>query len=144
MAERTERAGFQRAAVIAVGALAIAIVILVIVGLVNLSADGRATPSSEVSPTSSPDGEATPTEQATPEAEDTMTTPSTFPTNVLPEAMSGQAAIDALGDKIVVVADHNGKSVEQLTDLLLRDKTVHVSTRGDIFFRDDFGNGSAG
>ncbi|MFG6475665.1 hypothetical protein ACFXP7_04680 [Microbacterium sp. P06] len=140
MAENIERRGFPRAAVITAGALAVAIVALVIVGVVNLSANDSATPSSEVSPTSSSDGEATPTEQPTPEPESTVTTPSSFPSSVLPEAMSGQAAIDALGDRIDVVANRNGKSVEELTDLLLRDKTVHISTTGNIFFQDDFGS----
>ena len=57
-------------------------------------------------------------------------------TKVLPERMSGQEAIDALGDDITVVAKRNNKTVDELKDLLLRDKSAHVSTRGFIVYID--------
>lgn len=51
---------------------------------------------------------------------------------VLSKPMSGQEAIDALGDDIAVVAERNGKSVEELKDLLLRNPSAKVTQDGDI------------
>lgn len=56
--------------------------------------------------------------------------------NVLDEPKSGQEAIDALGDKIDVVAERNGMTVDELTHLLLTDSTANVSVTGSIFYRD--------
>lgn len=55
---------------------------------------------------------------------------------LLPESMSGQAAIDALGDKIDLAADRNNKTVDEFTELLLRDPTVHVSPSGRLVYID--------
>lgn len=55
---------------------------------------------------------------------------------VLPEDMNGQEAIDALGDNIDAVAERNGKTVEELKQLLLRDNTVYVTKTGHIMYRD--------
>lgn len=57
-------------------------------------------------------------------------------TNVLDEPKSGQEAIDALGDKIDVVAERNGMTVDELTHLLQTDSTVHISVTGSIYYRD--------
>lgn len=59
---------------------------------------------------------------------------------VLPEPMAGQAAIDALGDKIEFVAQRNGKTVDDLKALLLRDATAHINTSGFVVYLDTFGN----
>ncbi|SJM64578.1 hypothetical protein CZ774_12985 [Frigoribacterium sp. JB110] len=55
---------------------------------------------------------------------------------VLPGRMSGQEAIDALGDKIDVVAKRNSMTVDEFKDLLLRDKSAHVSPQGFIVYID--------
>jgi len=55
---------------------------------------------------------------------------------VLDEELGGQEAIDALGDDIDYVAKLAGKSVDELKDLLLRDKSAHVTTQGRIVYRD--------
>ena len=61
----------------------------------------------------------------------------TLPSNkVLPKAMSGQEAIDALGDKIDVVAKRVGKTPEELKELLLRDKSARVTPEGNIRYHD--------
>lgn len=49
---------------------------------------------------------------------------------VLPRAMSGQEAIDALGDDIGVVAERNGMSVEELERTLLANPSAKVSKTG--------------
>ncbi|MFC7945288.1 hypothetical protein ACFUPZ_18685 [Microbacterium oxydans] len=60
--------------------------------------------------------------------------------SVLPETMGGEEAIDALGDNIETVARRNGKTVEELTELLLRDTTAKISPEGFIVYRDSFEN----
>lgn len=55
---------------------------------------------------------------------------------VLDEPKSGQEAIDALGDKIDVVAKRNRMTVDELEHLLLTDSTVHISVTGSIYYRD--------
>lgn len=49
---------------------------------------------------------------------------------VLPKAMSGQEAIDALGDDIEIVAERNGMSVDQLEETLLKNPSAKVSKNG--------------
>lgn len=55
---------------------------------------------------------------------------------VLPEAMSGQAAIDALGTNIERVAQQNSLTVEAFEELLLRDASAHVSRTGRLVYLD--------
>lgn len=55
---------------------------------------------------------------------------------VLPTDMNGQQAIDALGDDIDRVAELNGKTTQELKELLLRDNTVHISKFGYILYKD--------
>lgn len=56
--------------------------------------------------------------------------------SVLPEPMGGQAAIDALGDNLDVVAQRSGKTTAELEALLLRDSTLRVSTSGFLYYVD--------
>lgn len=56
--------------------------------------------------------------------------------SVLPEPMGGQAAIDALGDNLEVVAQRSGKTTDELEALLLRDSTLRVSTSGFLYYVD--------
>ena len=56
--------------------------------------------------------------------------------DVLPRAMSGQEAIDALGDNIDRVADQNHLTVNELKEKLLQDATLHVSKSGRLVFLD--------
>lgn len=55
-------------------------------------------------------------------------------TNVLDEDMGGQEAVDALGDELETVAQRNGMTAEELTDLLLTDPTARVTTTGFVYF----------
>ena len=48
-----------------------------------------------------------------------------FPQITLPDAAHGEQAIRALGQHLPDIAQAYGKSVEQLTDLLGRDRTLH-------------------
>jgi len=58
----------------------------------------------------------------------------------LDEEMSGQEAIDALGDNIDEVAERNNKSVEELEKLLLNNPSARVTPDGFIVFHDTFSN----
>lgn len=51
---------------------------------------------------------------------------------VLPRAMSGQEAIDALGDDIDIVAKRNGMSADELEEMLLKNPSAKVSKNGFI------------
>ena len=55
-------------------------------------------------------------------------------TPVLDAPQGGQEAIDALGDDIQIVADRNNMTVDEVKELLLRDKNAKVSPNGFIFF----------
>lgn len=61
-------------------------------------------------------------------------------TGVLPSTMNGQDAIDALGDKIDAVAKQNGMTADELEELLLRDKSAHITKRGFIVYYDNNAN----
>lgn len=58
--------------------------------------------------------------------------------NLLEKELSGQEAIDALGDKIDTVAERVGKTPEELKELLLRDPSAHVTPKGFVVYRDSF------
>ena len=137
MPENTEHSGARSKALII--AIAASVAALIVVGVFALRSQGEITPTSDVTMTPLPTSSTAPTDPDSSENEGTVNPPTPFSTTVLPEEMSGQEAIDALGDKIEFVANRNGKTVDELKDLLLRDATAHVSTSGDIFFRDDFG-----
>lgn len=136
MTEITERPSRWRTIVIVI----VTFVVLagVVVGITYLTGGGMTPPAAEPTSTAGPDTETTaPTDGDADEEGDMKQTPS--PINaVLPEPMSGQEAIDELGDKIEIVAKRNGKTVEQLEELLLRDKTAQVSTSGYIVYVDTF------
>lgn len=54
-------------------------------------------------------------------------------THVLEESLSGQEAIDALGDDIDIVAEKNNMSVDELKEFLLRNESAVVRPDGFIF-----------
>lgn len=56
--------------------------------------------------------------------------------DVLPQAMSGQEAVDALGDQLEYVAELNAMSADELRDLLLRDASVQVAPSGRLMYND--------
>src|SRR5437762_3286802 len=60
-----------------------------------------------------------------------------FPQITLPDAAHGEQAIRALGQHLPEIAQAYGKSIEQLTDLLGRDRTLTVDRRGRLFYLDD-------
>ncbi len=138
MSEITERPGRGRTIVIVI----VTFVVLagVVVGITYLTGGGATPPTSVPTSTASTDDETSAPDDdgADEEEEDVQLSPS--PATVLPEPMGGQEAIDALGDKIEIVAQRNGKTVEQVKELLLRDKTAEVSTKGFIRYIDTFKN----
>lgn len=119
-------------------ALVIVAVIVVAGAIVGITYLVGNTPSGTDQP--SPTETTAPADPDTGEEEgDVELTPT--PSQVLPEQMGGQEAIDALGDKIEFVAKRNGKTVEQLEELLLRDKSAKVSPQGFVVYIDSFENG---
>lgn len=137
--ERTP--GARRGPLIALFASGAVVVAAAVFAIAQQPGGGAAAPADP--PTASPTtgqtpGVGTPTPPSTPTDEGGSevdgTSLGTGP--VLDEPKNGQDAIDALGDKIDVVAKRNGMTVEDLTHLLLSDSTVHVSTSGAIYYRD--------
>ncbi|WP_224779996.1 hypothetical protein [Leucobacter sp. Psy1] len=63
-------------------------------------------------------------------AEAQGTTPLTK--QVLDRPMSGQEAIDSLGDDIDLVASRNGKTVEEMKEFLLKNPSAQVSPNGFV------------
>lgn len=143
--DQTQRPRWGRILILA--AAAAAVIIALVIALLQLTGgrDGDAatpstpSPSATTAPTPSPTG--APTDTPTTEGDDVPgTITSTGPQ--LPEPLNGQAAIDALGDDIAIVAKRSGKTVEELTDLLLRDSTAHISTTGYLVYLDDLSGGN--
>ncbi len=54
----------------------------------------------------------------------------------LPEAMSGQEAVDALGDELETVAQQHGMTADELREDLLRDATLTVTPSGELLYED--------
>lgn len=136
------QARHSRGLIIALLIVAVVIVAGTIIIIVSATRGGQisasAHPTSSAQPeTSAPADTSAP---ANPEEGTMPPSPSPFTGAMLPEPMGGQEAIDALGDKIEIVAKRNGKTVEELEDLLLRDKTAQVSTTGFIVYIDTFKN----
>ncbi|MGV8882986.1 MAG: hypothetical protein ACOH19_12625 [Rhodoglobus sp.] len=126
MAENIQPA--HRGRLIAYAVLAIAVVGAGIVGITQLASYGESTSSS---------GSAvTPTDAATPQEDNVDKLTPGIGNKLLPEAMNGQDAIDSLGDNITVAAKRNNMTVEELTGLLLRDETAHVTTNGSLLYID--------
>lgn len=131
------RPGRRRGPLIGLFAVAAAVVGA---GVFAIAQQPGATPSSTSTPTSS----ATQTAEEVAEPETPTPTPDgdggdgvkLGTTNLLDEPKSGKEAIDALGDKIDVVAERNGMTVDELTHLLQTDSTVHVSVTGSIYYVD--------
>ena len=121
-----------------------AIVVLVggiVTGTVLINRDTTpptADTSTSGSPTSTPTPEDTPSPDGDSSSEGGTVQPTPIGGKVLPEAMGGEEAIEALGDKIEFVAKRNNKTVDELKDLLLRDKTAQVSPSGFIVYNDSF------
>lgn len=136
MAEDIERPRWGRIALLAGAGLLV--VVALVFGLTQLIGGDPETapPSSPPSPSATPT--ATPTETTDDEDDDVPGMSSDF-SPLLPEAMNGQEAIDALGDRIETAAKRNGKTVEELEELLLRDETAHISPNGYLVYLDDFG-----
>ena len=138
MSESLGRPSRRRPLIIAIVITVVLVAGILIVGVLSTNR-GSAMPGADAS--ASP--QATPT--TTPTDPDDSTEGGTVePTpafgSVLPEAMGGQEAIDALGDDLEAVADRNGKTVDELTALLLRDATAKISPRGFIVYSDSFEN----
>lgn len=127
--DSTQSSGRGRIALLAI--LTIAVVGVIVFAMIqqNIGRGGEsAAPTSTATPSSTDDAE---TDEGDAEVE-VSSTPGTY----LTENMNGQEAIDALGDDIEVVAKRNGKTVEELTDLLLRDETAYISPNGFLMFKD--------
>ena len=131
MAANTEHA--HRGRTIAYAVLAVAVVAGGVFGATQLASHGE--PASSSPYNSSPYNTDAPTDAVTPQKDD-VDKPSPLSAKLLPEAQSGQEAIDSLGDSIAVAAKRNGMTVDELTELLLRDQTAHVSTSGFILYID--------
>ena len=132
------RPGTRRGPLIALFAVAAVVVAVAIFAIVQQ-------PSGDPTPAGSPTAEQT----AGTETPSTTPAPTTSPggagategtplpsANVLDEPKSGQEAIDALGDKNEIVAERNGMTVDQVTNLLQTDATAHVSVTGSIYYVD--------
>ncbi|WP_314096791.1 hypothetical protein [Microbacterium foliorum] len=131
----------SRRPVLAVAVVAVVLVVIaVIFGMLmtNPGPGGTAVPSSEQTetpaPTTGPTGSVAPDDEG-----GEVTQPSAFGT-FLPESMGGEKAIDELGDRISVVAQRNNKTVEELSELLLRDRSAQISPEGFIVYKDSFDN----
>lgn len=124
--------GRQRRGVVT--ALLIAAVVIVAGAIILIVSTTRAGQMSASAHPTSSEQPSTPPTVATPGT----LSPSPITGSVLPHPMGGQEAIDALGDKIDFVAKRNGKTVDELKDLLLRDKTAQVSVDGFIAYVDTF------
>lgn len=126
----------SRARAIIVAVIAIVIVAGTLIAVASMASTNTNTPASE--PTTGAT-ETTPPADADDEGDDVKQSPTPLASTLLPEALGGQAAIDALGERISLVATRNGKSVDEVKELLLRDETARVSTSGFIKYVDDFG-----
>lgn len=122
------------------GILLTSIVLVLIVGgiLVGVAMGVRegSGPTGQQTHTATPT--AAPTDTSPPSGDKLQPTPAFG--SFLPEAMGGEEAIDALGDNLEAVANRNGKTPEELKDLLLRDKSAKVSVDGFIVYGDSFEN----
>jgi len=136
MSDNTERPQWIRPAL--ASGLAVVAAAALVFGVSQLAGDSD----DDVTVVSTDDAGASDDDAATdPGEEDEVTGDMTFSTGgqLLPERMNGQDAIDALGDRISTVAERNGKTVDELKDLLLRDSTAYVTPSGMIVYLDDFG-----
>lgn len=131
----------SRRPVLAVAVVAVVLVVIaVIFGMLmtNPGPGGMAVPSSEQ--TETPASTTGPTAPGTPDDEGGDVTPPPAFGTFLPESMGGEEAINELGDRIAVVAQRNNKTVEELSDLLLRDRSAQISPEGFIVYKDSFNN----
>jgi hypothetical protein len=75
--------------------------------------------------------------QLTPSATGSATLAPGGETDLLPEAMGGQEAIDALGARLDRVAELNGMTPGQLRDALLQDASLTVTPSGRLLYSDE-------
>ncbi|KQZ25314.1 MULTISPECIES: hypothetical protein [Microbacterium] len=139
MSETAEQS--SRRPVLAVAVVAVVLVVIaVIFGMLmtNPGPGGTAVPSSEL--TETPASTTGPAGSGTSDDEGGEMTPGPAFGTFLPESMGGEAAIDELGDRISVVAQRNNKTVEELSELLLRDRSAQISPEGFIVYKDSFDN----
>jgi len=120
-------------------ALAVVVALAVIGGVVL--ATGVFSGSSDDPVATSPDEQATePDDEAgdetsggsTEEGDETLAQQGGF----VPEPMSGQEAVDELGDRIGEAAEVNDMTAEQLENLLTSDPTVSIAPSGHIVYKD--------
>lgn len=130
-------AGPNRGRIIALVIATVVVLAGVVIGVTYLTGGGTTPSATESpSPTVSPTDTSTPGDSDGGEDGDDVKPVPTPSSQVLTEPLGGQEAIDALGDKIEAVAKRNGKTVEQVEELLLRDKSAKVSTNGYIVYID--------
>ncbi|WP_166346973.1 hypothetical protein [Phytoactinopolyspora limicola] len=145
----------ERRKLIAVVAVAAAAVVIVAIGaaaiglLADRDDDAVATQDADDDATPSPSDDASDDEQDVREGDPSNdgdetdaaeergdVAPNPAGADFLSEPMSGQEAIDALGDDLEAVARLNHRDVDELRDLLLRDSTLHVSPSGFLLYID--------
>lgn len=115
--------------------LAVAVVAVIVFSLFQMNSGDHSAgePTDSTSEQSESPSAPEPTETET-EGDDVETSNSPSGTNtVLDKPLGGQEAIDALGDDIQIVADRNNMTVDEVKDLLLKDKNMKVSPTGHIF-----------
>lgn len=138
--QNTAQTGKNRTVLIVIGALVLAAAaVFVTFQLLSTAAgdngtNGQNDAGDQTTLTPTPGGDES-------EEDDVTNTPTPTPPNAgggyLPEKMNGQEAIDALGDNIDAVAKKNGKTTEELKDLLLRNKTAFVTPGGHLVYLDN-------
>src|SRR5690625_4540426 len=118
------------AAVVAVAAIAL---VAVATGVFSGSSDDPVATSPDEQSTE-PDDEAgdETSDDGTEGGDETLTQQGGF----VPEPMSGQEAVDELGDRIGEAAEVNNMSAEQLENLLTSDPTVSIAPSGHIVYKD--------
>ena len=127
MSESSEIRGRNIMIAVTTAAVVIVVAVAVAVGWSNRSGDdGTVAVGPSDAQTDDDASSATPGDERMAAGEGTM----------LPEAMSGQEAVDALGDKLAVVAERNNMTAEKLRKLLLTDSTLHVTPSGSLLYVD--------
>ena len=124
---------------ILLGVLVVAIIAVVVFAFFNFGGndDNGADPTTSATDNATPTAPE-PTDTDSDEGDDDVEvspTPTGAATPVLEAPLSGQEAIDELGDDMQIVADRNNMTVEELEELLLKDPNAVVSTTGHIYFQ---------
>lgn len=127
--------------VIVVAVVALIVIVGVIVVVVQRSAgeQGVSAPTSTTSSTPTSTTSSTPTSDMNTTGEDDVQGMASSSGSFLDEEMSGQEAIDALGDRLGAVAERNGMTEERLVKVLQNDPSAWVTPNGFIKYKDDRG-----